>query len=48
MYGKYQVISNIVLRGRHHNGAAYNSIKNVVIISRTMMIRAALRWLYSR
>ena len=30
--------------GHHHNGVAENAINNVVIISRTMMINAALRW----
>ena len=40
-----QVISHIVVEGRHHNGLAKNEIKNVVRIDRTMMIHYALRWI---
>ena len=29
---------------RHHNGVEENTINNLVIITRTMMIHAALRW----
>ena len=42
--GKGQGIRHSGVVGHHKNGVADNSIKNVVRISRTMMIHADLRW----
>ena len=44
LHDKDQGIRHIGLGHHHHNGVAYNSIKNVVRIARTMVIHAALRW----
>ena len=42
--GKGQGIRHCVVVGHNHNGLAYNAIKDVVIISITMIIHATLRW----
>ena len=44
LHGNGQVIRHSGVGGRHHNGVSDNAIKNVVRISRTMIIHAALRW----
>ena len=44
MYSRGQGIRHIGVGGHHKNSVAYNAIKNVVIIDRTMMIRAAIMW----
>ena len=39
-----QTIRHSGVGGHHHNGAAENGIKNVVMKARTMMFNSALRW----
>ena len=47
LHVKGQGIRNSIVGGHHHNGVVANAIKNVDIISRTMMIHDALRWPYT-
>ena len=44
LHEKGQGIRHSGVGGQHKNSAADNAINNVVIISRTMIIYAGLRW----
>ena len=44
MHVKVQIIRHSGVGGNYHNRVAYSGIKNVVRISRTMIIHASLRW----